>query len=131
VTAYIFLGAVILAFAAGGTASWNVQAWRYKAKEAEAIEIAAENAKFNRQSANKASTSFEVKRAQNEERIRTIEVEVEKIVDRPVYVTSCIDPDGLRILNEEINRTKPNSGQPSLTLPKASEPKRFNWRRDN
>ena len=124
---YVYVIIILIAFTAGGSSAWKVQEWRYDAKEKEALELAQENAKFNRQAASKSATTFEVKRANNEEHVQIIVTEVEKIVERPVYINMCIDDDGLRIINAEVNRTSRNTSQPSQPLPKASEPKWKNW----
>ena len=67
--------------------------------------------------ANTSATSFEADKVKNETRTRTITVEVEKIVERPVYLNACFEPDGLRALNRAIQRAD-DPGQPSLKLPR-------------
>ena len=45
---------------------------------------------------------------------RTITKEVDKIIDRPVYRNVCVDPDGLRLINQALTK--------SLPLPRPDRP---------
>ena len=67
--------------------------------------------------ADTSAANFETDKVKNETRTRTITLEVEKIVERPVYLNACFEPDGLRALNRAIQRTD-DPGQPSLKLPR-------------
>jgi len=53
-----------------------------------------------------ASSGFEKDKRDVETVFETIEVEVEKIVTRPVYRNICMDSDGLNSLNEAIEETR-------------------------
>ena len=46
--------------------------------------------------------------------------EVEKLVERPVYLERCMDDDGLRVLNAQILGTNPPG--PGPALPEAGHP---------
>lgn len=92
---------VSLSFGAG----WMVNGWRWEAKEADKLrELAEAQAKADKRSYD-ASVTFE----KGKERVRTvfkeIEVEVEKIIDRPVYLQSCLDDGGLQFLGRAIEET--------------------------
>lgn len=118
---YTYAATALVAAALGGAGAWKVQGWRFAAQDAQRLEDQAEATRFNEQAASAASTGFEVKKASNETRYRTITIEVEKIVDRPVYLQQCIDDDGLRLINSQIRREAP-PGQPGLKLPRPGAP---------
>ena len=118
---YTYAATALVAAALGGAGAWKVQGWRCAAQDAQRLEAQAEATRINEKAASAASTSFETKKASNETRYRTITVEVEKIVDRPVYLQQCIDDDGLRLINSQIRRETP-PGQPGLKLPRPGAP---------
>jgi len=47
----------------------------------------------------------------------TIEKEVERIVDRPIYLRACFDDDGLRLANSALTKG-PYSSEPASTVPR-------------
>lgn len=51
---------------------------------------------------NKVSADYERVKAEQSTKVEYIEREVQKIVERPVYKSSCIDDDGMQQLNELI-----------------------------
>lgn len=51
---------------------------------------------------NKVSADYEQVKAEQNIKVEYIEREVQKIVERPVYKSSCIDDDGVQQLNELI-----------------------------
>lgn len=68
-------------------------------------EISQEIAKAERERAAKvqaASHDYQTKKAENEIKERVRYVEVQKIVEKPVYSHVCFDDDGLRELNRAI-----------------------------
>lgn len=50
---------------------------------------------------------------------RTIEREKLKIIDRPVYLNTCLDADGLRLI-ESARAGKTNAGKPADEVPGAN-----------
>jgi hypothetical protein len=105
-----------VATAIGFGAAWQVQAWRMDAAELERVTAAANARSENERLAHRAATKFETDRRTNAIRTRTITVEVEKIVDRPVYRNVCLDADGLQLIAAAIARRDPAS-QPGHALP--------------
>lgn len=66
-----------------------------------------------------ASTGFENDNAKAETVFRTITEQVDRIVDRPVYLNACLDPDGLQLANAALGgiptatpATEPNPAMP-------------------
>ncbi|RDF50902.1 hypothetical protein DWA20_08970 [Acinetobacter baumannii] len=51
---------------------------------------------------NKVSADYEQVKAEQNTKVEYVEREVQKIVERPVYKSSCIDDDGMQQLNELI-----------------------------
>ncbi|HHP0304541.1 hypothetical protein MSG71_14855 [Acinetobacter baumannii] len=51
---------------------------------------------------NKVSADYEQVKAEQNTKVEYIEREVQKIVERPIYKSSCIDDDGVQQLNELI-----------------------------
>ncbi len=48
------------------------------------------------------SADYERVKAEQSTKVETVTREVQKIVERPVYKSSCIDDDGMQQLNELI-----------------------------
>lgn len=62
--------------------------------------------------ANTASTTLETTNAKARIITREITVEVEKVVDRPVYRNICLDDDGLRLARCAIRGESPDTCKP-------------------
>lgn len=48
---------------------------------------------------NKVSTDYEKLRSEQRAKVETVTREVQKIVERPIYLNRCIDDDGLQQIN--------------------------------
>ncbi len=105
-----------LAVAIGFAGGWKTQGWRWDAADKQRLEQEAKEMHRATERAQASSTTFEGKRSTNETKYRTVTVTLEKIVERPVYLSACFDSDGLRILNAQISGD-PNSGKLGLKLP--------------
>jgi len=82
----------------------------YVAKAAEADRIAGE---------------LEAEKSRSHDVYHTIETQVPKFIDRPVYTNVCIDDDGLLNINAALSGRLPQgSGSASATVPGASAPSR-------
>lgn len=108
------LAAII--FAAGGAAGIKWHAGLDAIAENKRIAATQEINRENAALLNRTSTNFEKARTQNETRTRIITVEVDKIIERPVFRNVCIDADGLRLLNSQIRRDTA-TGQPGSAVP--------------
>ena len=105
-----------------GAGVWKIQSWRYEAKDKQRIEAQIELDRNNRKTAQSASEGFENDRSKTSVQYRTIEVEVEKIVERPIYRDrACFDSDGLRVIQQAIGATG-NTGQPENAVPATAKP---------
>lgn len=113
---YTHVAVGVLALALGFACGWKTQGWRWDAADKQRLEQEAKDLHRATERAQASSTTFEGKRSTNETKYRTVTVTLEKIVERPVYLQSCLDADGLRILNAQISGD-PNSGKLGLKLP--------------
>lgn len=110
------LAASAIAAALAFGAAWQIQTWRSDAAELERVTATQEITRENERLANRAATGFEKDRTQNEIRTRTITIEVDKIIDRPVYRNVCLDADGLQLIAAAIER-RDTASQPGQPLP--------------
>ena len=113
---YAAVAIVAAALSAGG--AWQVQSWRFDAREKERIEAQAELARNNRQAAQSASEGFENDRTKTEIKYRTITRQVEKIVERPSYRNVCFDEPGMHALRSAIG-TAGDTGEPADAVPES------------
>jgi len=67
--------------------------------------------------ADKAGEKLETKDAEAKVIYKTITVEVDKIVDRPVYLNKCFDVDGLHLANEALSGPTKATSDRSIELP--------------
>lgn len=56
--------------------------------------------------ANKAGEEYEESKEVERVKTETITREVQKIVERPVYINTCLDDDGVRLINEAGNTSE-------------------------
>lgn len=114
------LAAII--FAAGGAMGIKWHAGQDAIAEVKRIKATQEITQENQRLANRGSAGFETDRTKNEIRTRTITVQVDKIINRPVYRNVCLDADGLQLIAAAIGRRDPAS-QPGHTVsgPAAAE----------
>jgi hypothetical protein len=90
----------VLALAILGTLAGISYKIRESGKDAIRVEWAAANAAAREEEAKQAAaaaTKTEVARVEIRYRTKTITKEVDKIVDRPIYSSVCLDTDGLRL----------------------------------
>lgn len=105
----LLIGAV-LAFTAG----WQVRDWKAGADQADQLQTDARDAMRKAERMDTAAAGFEIQRAAGQQRQRVIRMEVERVVDRPVYRDRlCLDSDGLRLVAQAIGAASPASGAAS------------------
>ncbi len=115
---YLYILTAAIAFAAGGTAAWRVQAWRYDSAELERVEHTREVEKMRRQAAGNAAAVHEKEKVVIREKFVPIIQEVDKIVTQVVYRdTACFPPDGLSVIRSAIDRANGTAGEPIDALP--------------
>ena len=62
--------------------------------------------------AQKASEDYEQTKETERVKTETITRTVQKIVDRPIYINTCLDDDGVRLINEAGNTSESKSTVP-------------------
>ena len=108
--------ALALTFGAG----WWLRGLQVKAATVDQTKV---QAQADVQQAQRTSTAVQQHakvKTETEIRYVTVTREVEKLVERPVYLERCMDDDGLRVLNGQILGT--NSPGPGPALPEAGHP---------
>lgn len=93
----------IAALALGFAGAWNVQNWRHDSALLKQTQRAAKDTFRNVERQDTAVGDYTKDQANAKVIYRRIVVEVDKIVERPVYRNQCLDADGLRILGAAID----------------------------
>lgn len=103
---YTHLASAIAGAAIAFGGAYQLQEWRYGAKEAARLSAAVEAEKARDKASYAAATTFEKGRTHVETVFQTITETVEVIVDRPVYRdTTCFDDSGLRAIRDATAET--------------------------
>jgi methylthioribose-1-phosphate isomerase len=105
-----------VAFALGAGSGYKLTADHYAAKEAKAQQEAAEAYQAKTVELNQVSADLERARHDRKVVYRTITQQVEKVVERDIYRQSCMDADGLRIVNAAL-AGRPSASESAPTLP--------------
>lgn len=117
VYAAVGIGAAVVA--AGGT--WQVQEWRYGAKEAIRLEQQAKEQGIRLQRIDAAASGHEADKTAIRTEFITITETVERIVREPFYAPgapACLDDDGMRELRAATGQ--PPASQPAGAVPRPS-----------
>ena len=108
--------ALCLAFWAG----WGLRGIQTKAAMVKQTQVQAKADVQQAQRTSEAVQTHAEAKVKTEIRYVTTVKEVEKLVERPVYLERCMDDDGLRVLNAQILGTNPPGHGPAL--PEAGHP---------
>ena len=65
--------------------------------------------------ANKASAEYEQVKAEQRTKVETVTRTVQKIVERPIYKSSCFDADGLSEINSLIKASDTSQPDPAMS----------------
>lgn len=116
---YAHAAAALIAAAVAAAGAWQVQEWRYGAKEAERLEEAARDRMRAEKNIDAAAVGNEKDKARIRTEFITITETVERIVREPFYVAAdapaCLDAAGLHELATAIGAA-PAASQPARTL---------------
>ena len=96
---YTHLAAALVGAAVAATSAWQVQSWRFDAKEKQRLESEAEIRRMNEKRTSLAAEGLEKDKREIEIRYRTITKTVIEFVDRPIYKNICLDQDGIDAIN--------------------------------
>lgn len=109
---YVLLSLLICVIAWGGWQKYKRTQAEYQALNAEIIcqgkidkelKPYLDVEKKAQELANQAGEEYEESKEVERVKTETITREVQKIVERPVYINTCIDDDGVRLINEAGN----------------------------
>lgn len=115
----LLLAAVLAGLALGSAGAWQVQAWRWRAADAERLEQEREARRSQERVADQAAQAHERERAALRVQQQVITREVERVVESPVYRNECLDADGLRLVAQAAGAAA-DPGQPAPAMPAAS-----------
>jgi len=116
-TLFFALALVIAAFSGG----WVVRDWKAGADMADVLAQAAKDQAARRSQVDAAAAGHEKYRKAAAARERVVIKEVERVVEKPVYLNTCFDDAGLQLLAADIAaRTAPS--EPAPTVPGAADP---------
>jgi hypothetical protein len=99
---YLYAAVAVASAVAAGSAAWQVQNWRYGAKEHER-EVAHQREVLRKtEKIDTSAVRHETAKTRIETEIVEIEREVVRVVKEPFYVDApaCLDDDGMRLVNE-------------------------------
>lgn len=112
---YTHIAAALAGAAIAFAGAYQLQEWRYGAKEAALLSALVAAEKKRDKASYDAATTFEKGRTRVETVFQTITETVETIVDRPIYRNVCFDDSGLQALRDAAAETA--TGKPSGTMP--------------
>lgn len=117
---YVYAVIFIAGLLSGSTAAWRVQAWRHDSAVLAAQEQTRETEKMRRQAVTNAARYYEVDKVRIRTEFVPITQEVERVIEKPVYLNVCLDDDGLRVLSGAISRANGVAGKPASAVSSAS-----------
>lgn len=107
----------LVVFAAGAAGGVKFHAGLIAQRDLEAEHAAAKTVARRVDRIDVAAVGLEKDKAKIRTEFLTVTKEVERVVQKPVYLNICFDDDGLRIANAAIHPAAP-AGQPASTLPR-------------
>lgn len=116
---YAYAATGIACLALGFGTAWQTQNWRHDALELERTQRAAKDLTRVVEQQDRALTDYIEEQRNAKAVYQRIVVEVDKIVDRPVYRTQCFDADGMRQLGAALDGRDPEPG-PVQPVPAAA-----------
>lgn len=113
---YTHLAAALVSAALAFAAGWQVRAWKAGADDAAQVRTDARTALARAERGDGAARGHEGTRAQLQRQDAVLVREIERVVEKPVYRTECIDADGLRIIAAALSGAA-DPGQPAPAVP--------------
>ncbi|MBX3490918.1 hypothetical protein [Parvibaculum sp.] len=105
-------------FGGGFWAAWDWRAAKCDAQIAGLVEASQKSKDAEAEKAHGAATELEKESADAEIVYREITVEVDRIVERPVYRDRCFDDDGLRAANRALAGPRAAAAEPDRPVPR-------------
>ena len=101
-TLYLVGGAAVISAAVSFGAAWKIQDWRADAARYAAQQDLVQSQKDNAKLVDRAATAYADGQANAKVREVTVEKEVRRVVQKPVYLERCLDDDGVQLVADEI-----------------------------
>lgn len=114
----LLLAMALAGFAAG--VKWQVGI--VAARDLKAVQDNARTQILRADRADQAADRHEKSKAAIEVRYQTIEKEVQRVVEKPVYRNICLDDDGLRLVRDALAGPASAASQPAGSVPRAAGP---------
>lgn len=112
---YTHLAAALLAGLLAFGAGWQVRSWKADSDAVAQVRADARTAEHRATTGDAAATAYEAKRATLQRQDAVLVREIERVVEKPVYRTECIDADGLRIIADALSGAA-DPGEPAPAL---------------
>jgi Ribonuclease G/E len=117
---YVYLAAAIAVATASAAGTWQVQDWRYGAKERERLEAVERDRRRAEKTVDLAAAGHEADKTRIRTEFITITKEVERVTQAPFYAAAdapaCLDDAGLRELAAALGNT-PAAGVAPAAVP--------------
>lgn len=113
----IYIAIALISAVLSGFGTWEVQGWRYAAKEKERIQQEQKDALRRAEHVDVAAVAHEKDKVRIQTKYVQVVKEVPHEVQKPVYRNVCVGPDGVRNINDLIDTY--DAGQPAAAVPKA------------
>lgn len=116
---YIMTAIAITSALAGAFGSWQVQQWRYGAKEADRLEAVARDRMRAEKNIDTAAMGHETDKVRIETEFVTITERITDVVKEPFYVDgACLDAAGLQLVADALGPAAAAS-QPATAVPRS------------
>lgn len=113
---YTHLAAALLAGLLAFGAGWQVRSWKADSDAVAQVRADASTARKQAANGDAAATRHESTRATLQRQDAVLVREIERVVEKPVYRTECIDADGLRIIAAALSGAA-DPGEPAPAVP--------------
>lgn len=113
---YAYVAVAVISAAA----SWQVQNWRFDARERDRLEVEAKELARKNERVDQAAVRHETDKTRIETKYIQVLKEVPREVEKVVYRNVCVSPDGVRNVNDLIDTY--GASEPANGLPKAGAP---------
>lgn len=114
---YTHVAAVLVSAGLAFSGGWMVRGWKAGADDVAQVRADARTALVRAEKGDRAAVSHEGIKAKLQRQDAVLVREIERVVEKPVYRTECIDADGLRIIAAALAGSAPDPGQPAPAVP--------------
>lgn len=118
---WVKLGVIIAYSLALIVGTWEVQNWRWEAKQLAAVQVSEAFHTGEEKIGNAADTKFQIEKGKTDATFKKIDDQISK---QPGKLTVlCFDAGSLQLLNSALARKTPSSGRPANSMPASATSK--------